>query len=518
MNARHVISRLGLLFIVLSGVMILVAAIFFILELLQQREAGREAHVALLISGLIGVGLGLVCWVLNRKVKSYIGRREALLLVALSWLIGAALAALPFFLWAKTSEAPASIQFAQFIDCYFEAMSGLTTTGATILSDIEPIPRSLLFWRAITHWLGGLGIVVLFVAVLPSLGVGGKKLFQVEATGLSPGGLQPQIKETARILAGIYIGLTIIEILALKIAGMTFYDAICHTFATLSSGGFSTKNASLGYYADKPAIDLIVILFMTLAGVNFALYHQLIKRKFRRVFQDTELRFYFFLILAGVLLVHFALRQDGAPLILTTGETVEASPAESLIQSFFTSVALKTGTGFCTTDYNPWPFLTHAVIIFFMFTGGCSGSTTGGIKVIRIWIMLKIMVAEIEHAFRPNVIRPVKVGGNTIDPETKLGVIVFILGIIVLFGLGSIAIMLLEGANPSSVCDYTTAASATVSTLCTVGPGLGGVGALENYGWFSGESKAVMCVLMMLGRLEIFAIIVLFTPRFWRGS
>ena len=518
MNIRYVFSRLGLLFIVFSGIMLAMAAAFFLTQKITDHVIDFDVDLAFIISGGIGIVIGLTLWLTLRKGSRILGRREALLLVALSWIFGAALGALPFFIWAQLSEMASASQFQNFIDCYFEAMSGLTTTGATVLSDIESIPPSLLFWRAITHWLGGLGIVVLFVAVLPSLGVGGKKLFQVESTVLSPGGLQPQIKEAARVLVGIYLVMTLLEIIALKLAGMSLFDATCHTFSTLATGGLSTKNASIGHYANKPAIDFIIIVFMVFAGVNFALYHQFIKRRTLRVFQDTELRFYLLLIAAGTLLVFFSILYADAPLVLTTGESVEAGLGQSLRQSLFTVVSLKTGTGFCTSDYNLWPFLAQAVLIFLMFSGGCSGSTAGGIKVIRLWILFKILIAEIERAFRPNVIRPVRVGGNTIDPDLKLSTIAYVLGTLVLLGLGSVAIMLLEGANPASDCSYTTAASASLSTICVVGPGLAQVGALENYGWFGGPSKAVMCVLMLLGRLEIFAIIVLFTPRFWRGD
>ncbi len=518
MNVQHVISRLGLLFIVLSGIMIAMSAAYFIPEVILKQEIDLDAVKALAISGGIGIVLGLLMWSLCRGGLHFIGRREALLLVAMSWLIGAGLSALPFYLWSNFSDSEASVQFASFLDCYFEAMSGLTTTGATILSDIESIPRGLLFWRAITHWLGGLGIVVLFVAVLPSLGVGGKKLFKVEASVLSSGGLQPQIKEAARVLVIIYLVMTGLEIVALKLAGMSLFDATCHTFSTLATGGLSTKNASLGYYEDNPAISIIVIIFMVLAGVNFALYHQFIRRRSWQVFKDTELLFYLFLIASGTVLVFISIRFTGAPIVLTTGETVEAGVGEVLRQSLFTTVSLKTGTGFCIADYSLWPFLTHAVLIFLMFSGGCSGSTAGGIKVIRLWIALKVIIAEIEHAFRPNVIRPVRVGKSTIDDEMKYGTVAYVLGTLVLLGLGSVVIMLLEGANPASDCSYTTASTATLSTLCVVGPGFAQVGALENYGWFSDGSKAFMCVLMMLGRLEVFAIIVLFTPRFWRGD
>jgi trk system potassium uptake protein TrkH len=454
-----------------------------------------------------------------------LGRRDAMLLVALSWLVGAAFAALPFFLWAHLpgTDAPGGHPFRSFVDCYFEAMSGLTTTGATILSgspgtgwDIEALPRSLLLWRAFTQWLGGLGIVVLFVAVLPTLGVGGKRLFQVEAPGPKPEGLQPQIRQTARVLLYIYLGLTAAEILALWLARMPFFDAVCHTFTTLATGGFSTRNASTGAY-DSRAVDVIVIVFMVLAGVNFAVYFALLRRRFGHVLRDPELRTYVALLAVGSVLVVISLL--GTKITTTTGATIpDAGAGSSIRHGVFTTVSIATTTGYAGSDFNTWPFLAKSVLIVLMFIGGSAGSTAGGIKVIRVWVAIKVMLAEIERVFRPTVIRPVRVGKSIVDDELKLATLSYVLGIILLFALGSGAVMLLEQLNPDTACDYTTAASASVASLCTIGPGLAKVGAIENYGWMTPYSKLVLSLLMALGRLEVFAIVVLLTPRFWRGG
>ncbi len=518
MNIRYVISRLGILFIVLSTIMGIVAAAYFIAQSILNNDVDPDAGEAFLISGLTGAVPGLVLWFANRSGSRIMGRREALLLVAASWTFGAIICALPFFVWAQLSEAVAAGQFRSFVNCYFEAMSGLTTTGATVLGDIENIPHSLLFWRAMTHWLGGLGIVVLFVAVLPSLGVGGKKLFRVEAPGPNPEGLQPRIVEAARVLGLIYLVLTVLEVAALRIAGMGYFDAICHTFATLATGGYSTRNASLGAYADKPAIDIIAVVFMVLAGANFGLYYQLLRGRATAVWKDPEMRLYLVLLTAGSVLVWWSLTASPDPILMTDGTSVVSDSGTSLRQSIVTTVSIQTTTGFCTSDFNHWPFVAQAVLIMLMFVGGCSGSTAGGFKVIRLWIAFKVMIAEIEYAFRPNVIRPVRVGGSAISDELKLGTIAYVLGVVILFVVGSGAIMVFEQLNPTVDCTYTSAATASIATLCTIGPGLDQVGAVANYGWFTGPSKAVMCVLMLLGRLEVFAIIVLLTPRFWRGD
>ncbi|MHC4989959.1 MAG: TrkH family potassium uptake protein [Planctomycetota bacterium] len=516
MNYRYVANQCGLLLVILGLFMLGLSAIFFGIEGLLEHDVSPGARLALFVSSVIGLLIGGVAWRTTRKGSLQLGRREALLLVAVSWVGGAALAALPYFLWAHWSEEARALEtpheFRNYISCYFEAMSGLTTTGATVLGDIESVPRSLLLWRAITHWLGGLGIVVLFVAVLPSLGVGAKKLFRVEAPGPSPEGLSPQIRDTARVLWYIYLALTAAQVLALLAGGMNLFDAVCHTCATLATGGFSTRNASVGAY-DGLFVRLVIIVFMVLAGLNFGLYYQVIRGRARSALKDTEMRLYLIMLVGGSALVFVGML--GEPISLTSGATLEPTVGQALEETVFTTISVQTTTGFCTSDFNKWPFLSQAVLVMLMFVGGCGGSTAGGIKVIRIWIAIKVMLAEIEHVFRPHVIRPMKLGGGTIDPDMKLGTVAYVLGIILLFTIGSGLIMLIEDAYPDSPCNFTTAATASVATLCTIGPGLAHVGPVENYGWFSVWSKLVMCVLMVLGRLEVFAIIVLFSPRFW---
>jgi trk system potassium uptake protein TrkH len=513
-----VAAQFGLLTILLSGIMVTMAGLFAVISYFSDHAVDWAAVIALLLCGVSGLLFGGALWYYCRRGPKFIGRREALLLVALSWLLGAAVAAVPFWAWAHF-HFPMGVThpFHSFIACYFESMSGLTTTGATVLTDIEGMPRSLLLWRAVTHWLGGLGIVVLFVAVLPGLGVGGKKLFQVESPGPAPEGLQPHIRETARWLWYIYLGFTVVEIIALMtIADMGPLDAICHAFATLSTGGFSTKNASVGAFYATPTVDMIVIVFMVLAGVNFGLYYRLGRGKITDLLADTELRLYLGLILFGTLAITAALVIAGTPISLLGRESgLEPTFVESARQALFTTVAVHTTTGFCTADFNLWPFFAKAILVAFMFVGGSSGSTAGGIKIIRIWIVVKILLAEVEHVFRPHVVRPVRVGSGTIDPELRLGALAYVVGILVLFALGAIAVKLC-GGKPGYDCDVITAATASAATLFNIGPGLGLVGASGNYGWFSETSMAVMALLMALGRLEVFAIIVLFSPRFWR--
>ena len=517
MNHRYVIRQLGLLMAVLSLSILLVAG-WSAYQCVQGDSSEAVSMQSLLVTvaaGLLAAGL---LWIISRDADNFLGRREALLLVAMSWLFGAALSALPYYLWdyfyRQTSQAPLTTAhpFSSFVSCYFEAMSGLTTTGATVLSHIEGIPRGLLLWRAMTHWLGGLGIVVLFVAVLPTLGVGGKKLFQVEAPGPTSQGVRPRIRETARVLWLIYLGLTVVEVVTLHMLGMGWFDSLCHTFATLATGGFSTRNASMGAY-HSAAIDTTIIVFMVLAGTNFGVYYQLFQGRFRNVWTDPELRLYLAIIILASSVVVISLINQ--PIQSTTGETYPPTTTEAVRHGVFQVVSIQTTTGYCTANFEHWGFVAKTVLIGLMFVGASAGSTGGGIKVIRCLIAAKVMFAEIERVFRPNVIRTIKVGRVTVDPELRLSTLVYILGIAILFLLGTVLLMVFE---PSGQIDFKTAATASASTLNNIGPGLGRIGAIENYGWFSTPSKVVLCILMALGRLEVYAIAVLFMPRFWRGE
>jgi trk/ktr system potassium uptake protein len=513
MNLRYVIRELGLVMIVLCLCMVAVMG-WAAQNWAGGNEEERLAVLALLMSAAVGAVAGLACWLFgSRSGQDYLGRREALLLVAMSWLLGAALAGLPYYAWAWIEEtALVDHAFGSFSACYFEAMSGLTTTGATVLSDIDSIPKGLLLWRATTHWLGGLGIVVLFVAVLPTLGVGGKKLFQVEAPGPQQQGVRPRIRETARMLWLIYLTLTGAQILLLKLAGMGWFDSVCHTFATLATGGFSTRNASIGAYNSWP-IDLVTIVFMILAGVNFGLYYQLARRRFSVVWRDPELRAYLGILLAATAVIGLSIY--GRNSTLMTGEQSVLGVAEAARQSAFQAVSIQTTTGFSTADFDLWGFVPQAVLITLMFVGASAGSTGGGIKVIRILVAAKVMFAELERVFRPNVVRTTRVGTGVVDPEMKQAVLVYVLTILVLFLMGTLALKLLE---PAGSLDFTTAATASAATLNNIGPGLGRVGATHNYGFFTAPSKAVLSLLMVLGRLEVYAVLVLIRPAFWTSD
>jgi trk system potassium uptake protein TrkH len=448
-------------------------------------------------------------------------RREAMLLVACSWVLGAGISALPYWLWAVVGGGSVTLDgqvqphvFRRYIPCFFEAMSGLTTTGATVLSDIGALPNSLLLWRATTHWLGGLGIVVLFVAVLPMIGVGGKRLFNVEAPGPQQQGVRPRIGDTARILWAIYMVITAAAVVSYRLAGMPWFDSVCHAFSVVSTGGLSTRNASIGYY-DSVAIDCVSMLFMLLAGVNFGLMFAAVRGRWSAVWKDEELRVYLFLKIAVVAIV--ALDLWGTQIVTTAEKSVDATFGQALRYAGFQTISLHTGTGFGTADYDLWPMLSRTLLVGLMFIGGCAGSTAGGIKVIRFWIVLKVIAASLERSFRPQVVRPLRVGRTVIEEDMKLNAVTYCVFMLMIMGVGAGLLGIFEHWQGVEI-NFLTAATSSLSTLGNIGPGFYRIGPTQNYGWFSEPSLVVLSMLMMLGRLEIYAIAVLLLPRFWHGE
>ncbi len=510
---RVIARQLGLLLLVMSALILSMTGFAVVEQGFSALWRSPDA-LAMLISAAVGIALAAALVGVGKRSASIIGHREALLLVALSWIVGGLIAALPFWFWAslRSDAGQVANDFDSLVNCYFESISGLTTTGSTIVQAISELPRSILLWRSLIQWLGGLGIVVLFVAVLPMLGVGGRRIYRIEAPGPSPEGVRPRIAEAARALWYIYLGLTVLEIVALRIAGMGWFDATCHTLTTLATGGFSTLDASAAGFP-SPSIQYILILFMVLAGVNFGLYHMIQRGEWRKVIKDHELRCYLALIAIATITITVSVYRHNS---LSPSEvSPPASVAETIQHSLFQVVSIQTTTGFCSTDFDTWSYVPKAILMSLMFVGGCAGSTGGGIKVIRIMIAAKVMAAEIEQVYRPKVVRTVKIGKMAIDADLKRGILVYVLGIMLLFAMGTGGLMYFDADQG---IDITTAATASASTLNNIGPGLALVGATRNYAWFSAPSKIVMCMLMILGRLEIFTIIVLFTPRYWRGE
>ncbi|MDC1031569.1 TrkH family potassium uptake protein, partial [Flavobacteriaceae bacterium] len=395
-----------------------------------------------------------------------------------------------------------------FSTAFFETMSGYTTTGASILNDIESIPKGVLFWRSTTHWIGGMGIIVLAIAILPFLGIGGTQLFTAEAPG--PGGdkLHPRITDTAKRLWLIYVAYTLLETFLLYFAGMSFFDAINHSMSTLSTGGFSTKNSSIAFWNDQPLIQYIIIFFMFLAGMNFVLSYYAFTRKFQKIFRDEEFKVYTsFLIIFTVLIALIVLNKEG---FFAVGGSTNFSQLESTFRdALFQVVSVITTTGFVSADFTMWtPFLT---IVFFglMFLGGSSGSTAGGVKVVRHMLMIKSGFLEFKRALHPNAIIQARYNKKTVSDSISYNILGFFILYMLSFIIGALGFGLLK-------IDFESAIGLAASTLGNVGPALGDFGPSQNYASLPDIGKWWATFLMLLGRLELFTVLILFTPFFWR--
>ncbi|MDW7675434.1 MAG: potassium transporter TrkG, partial [Bacillota bacterium] len=415
--------------------------------------------------------------------------REGFTLVALAWLLAALFGALPYF-FAGT--------FPTFADAFFESMSGFTTTGASVMTEIEGNPQAILLWRSITHWLGGLGIIVLFVAVLSQLGIGAMKIFRAEVPGPTTEKIKPRITETAKIFLSIYLVLTFAQIAILMILGMSLFDALVHTFGTVATGGFSSKNDSIASFS--PAIQWVITLFMFLAGANFALYYLLVLQKSPAVFwKNEEFRFYSFITIIVSIII--------ATVLWTNGSFPNLE--EALRTAFFQVVSIITTTGFATANYDIWPIALQGLIISLMFVGGCVGSTGGGLKVGRHLIMLKQTWLELNRAIHPRAFFSIKVNGKSVQPEVLSSIFQFFYLYAFLFIVGSIYMSALG-------FDLITSFSSVAASIGNIGPGLGRVGPVENFAFLPAHAKFVHSFLMLLGRLEIYTILVLLLPNFWR--
>ncbi|HDS15219.1 MAG TPA: TrkH family potassium uptake protein [Proteobacteria bacterium] len=437
----------------------------------------------------VAFGAVVFLWLTRASGRGQPSFKDGFLFVVGGWGAVALLGALPFYL---------SGSIPSFCDAYFETISGFTTTGASILKDIEALPRALLYWRSLTHWLGGMGIVVLTVAILPLLGVGGLQLVKAEAPGPTVDKITPRIAETAKYLWYIYLGLTVLQTLLLKFGGMDFFDALTHTFATLATGGFSTRNASVAYY-DSAYIDWVITLFMVAAGMNFVLHFRLLTGDFRSLLRNTELKAY------GLIFV-------GASLLVAGGlyfNQVYRSPIESLRFAAFQVASILTTTGFASADYESWPYMAQAIMLLLMFVGGCSGSTGGGVKVIRIVTLFKQAVNEMKFLIHPKAVFPLRFSGKVV----RKNIVYAISGFFFLY----IAMLLLVTFVVSlSGIDLLSSLSAALATLGNIGPGFGLVGPTDNYAHFPNAIKWVLSFAMLAGRLELYTVVVLFMPTFWR--
>jgi trk system potassium uptake protein TrkH len=445
-------------------------------------DLGASLAAGLAVSGL------LFCLGRNAKA-SELGPREAFAVVSLSWILCSGIGALPFYLHGSVPT---------YTDAFFEAMSGFTTTGASVLTNIEVNPRGILFWRSLTHWLGGMGIIVLSLAILPFLGVGGMQLFKAEVPGPVPEKLTPRIQKTALLLWGVYVILSVAETILLMTAGMNLFDALTHTFGTMATGGFSPKNVSVGFYGSA-AVDWIITIFMFLAGANFTLHYFALRGRLSVFWKDEEFRFYSWVTLLGTATVMA---------VLLAGKSY-ASIGEALRYSAFQVVSILTTTGFVTADFEKWPTYTQLLLLVLMFVGGCAGSTGGGIKNVRILLLGKQMKNEIQRLLHPKAILVPRVGGRIVEREAMNSVAVFF---IVYMGLFVGASLVMAGMG----LDLVSAISSVAATLGNIGPGLGIVGPMDNYSAIPQAGKWVLSFCMLLGRLELFTVLMLFIPGTWR--
>ena len=440
---------------------------------------------SLLISGLITISSGFLFILFTRKnTDKNIGKREGYIIVSTAWIVISLFGTLPFII---------SGAIPNFTDAFFETMSGFTTTGASVLSDIEAVPKGILFWRSITHWIGGMGIIVLSVAILPVLGIGGMKLFMAEMPGPQPDKLHPRITQTAKHLWFIYVLLTFAETAFLMFGGMDLFDSLCHSFGTMATGGFSTQNNSIAGYS--PYIQYVIVLFMIMAGTNFTLHYYAIHGKFKKVWQNEEFRYYFFLLLIVGLIIAFVL------FIFDYGGL-----EKSFRDSIFQVVSIVTTTGYATSDYLIWPGSVLWVIIFLlMFIGGSAGSTGGGMKIIRQVLLFKNTILEFKRAIHPNAVLPVKYNKKSVPQQIIFLIMAFFFTYIVIFGFGTF-VMTLFGL------DFKTAIGATIASLGNIGPGIGDVGPTGNYAFVPSGGKWFLSFLMFLGRLELFTVLIILSP------
>jgi len=446
-----------------------------------------EARRGFALSAALSMVLGSMLWTFTRGSVD-LNRRDGVGIVTFGWFTATLLGAAPFML---TGVIP------DFAGAWFESVSGFTTTGASVLSNLEELPRSILLWRAVTHLLGGMGILVLCVAILPLLGSGGMQIYRAEAAGPSKDRLTPRIANTAKLLWGVYAGLNLLMFGLLWLQGLSVFDAICHAFATIATGGFSTRSTSIAAF-QSPGIEWTITIFMFISGINFALHWRLLRGEWRVWLRDSELKLFVLIIGAALLLIG-----------LNAGPAFYNDAATAIRGICFTVVSIITTTGYSTDDYILWPALSQYILVLLMFIGGCAGSTAGGIKVIRVLVLFKQVAREMKLFIQPQAIYHVKVGRQLVDTEIVSMISAFLIIFILIFVIAS-------GLMMFFVPDLKTSVSAVASALGNVGPGLGDVGPMGNYAFIPATGKIILSHCMLLGRLELYTMLVILFPAFWR--
>jgi trk system potassium uptake protein TrkH len=479
LHLRSIFHVLGFLIFILGGMMLIPLVLSFYFK--------DGSSIGILIALLVTSVSGVVLFIFTRENEP-LGVRDGFLIVSLGWFLMALFGSLPYFF---------SGFIPSFTDAFFESMSGFTTTGATILTEIEKMPQALLFWRAFTHWIGGMGIIVLSLAILPLLGIGGMQLFKAEVPGPTADKLTPRVAGTAKILWLVYVGITFLEVTLLVLGGMNLFDAFCHAFATMATGGFSTMNASVGAY-NSAYFDYVITVFMFIAGANFALHYKLIIGKFDAHWKDFEFRTYLAITLVVTTVITLSNHLGG----------IYPNLSDSLRHGLFQTVSIGTTTGFGTADYEVWTPLAQILLFGLMFIGGSAGSTGGGMKVLRLIIVAKQALIELKKLIHPNAVIPLRVGERVIPRDVVYSVIGFFLLYVLLFVFVSLVLAFMG-------IDLMTSAGAAASCLGNIGPGLGKVGPTDNFAFFPVPAKWILAITMMVGRLEIYTVLVIFTRGLW---
>ncbi len=481
MNIRVIIN--------FNGLVLLYLASFMILPILVSIINKSKDLIPLIYSFSITLLVGITLFVSTTKNKKEdIKNREAFLIVTLAWIMMSLFGTLPFLFSGTLSS---------FTDAYFESMAGFTTTGASVIRNVEVIPEGILFWRSLTQWIGGMGIIVFALAILPFLGTGGMQLFRAEVPEINVDKLRPRIIDTAKALWIIYLLLTIINALLLHLSGMNMFDAICHAFTTMATGGFSTKNASLAAFGN-PGIEFITSLFMFLAGVNYTLYFYFFKSQYAILWKSSEFRFYLSVTIIATILVTFAIFNSSYDKF-----------SESLRYALFQVTSIMTTTGYATADYEKWHPLTHVLLMLLMFFGGMIGSTGGGLKQVRMLLALKQGYRELYQLIHPRAITSVKLDNKFLDKE----ILGSIWGMIFLFL--SVCALAIIGVSATGI-DIITSTSTVISAMCNVGPALGMAGPADNYADITTIGKWILIFCMLTGRLEVYTVLILFIPHFWK--
>ncbi len=479
-NKKAILNTLGLILIFESFFMLLSMGVSLIYK--------ENDIMAFVYSFLVTFGVGGLCYLTTRGYEKSKMKRESFIIVTLVWVVMSLFGSLPY-IFSQTIPS--------FTNAFFETISGFTTTGASVVNNIEGLPHGILFWRSLTHLIGGMGIIVLAVAILPFFGFGGMQLFSAESAGVVNDKLHPHIKQTAKSLWGIYMLLIVLETIFLMLGGMPLFDALCHSFGTLASGGFSTKNDSIAGYS--PYIQYVIIIFMFFAGTNFALFYFGWKQNWAKIWKNREFKIYSALVVIVSLGV-------GLTLFFVEGYPFE----ESLRAGAFQVVSMITSTGFASADYELWhPYLIF-VMFLLMFSGACVGSTSGGVKVFRHIILIKSIRTEFKRMTHPAAVIPIKINSRAVSPEVVYKVLAFLVLYIIIFAIGSLALTI-------TGVDMDSSMGAVATSMGGIGPGLGVVGPADNFFGIPSTAKWILSLLMLLGRLELFSVLIIFSPHFWKG-